>query len=118
MLFGVAFNAFGGWRSGLSAVTAGILVLIVGTLPFSLGALGGGDVKLLAACGCVFGLSELLPLVVYTAVIGGALALTFLLARRVTGRKEKLVLPYAVAIAGGIVWLTLADLAIPWLKII
>jgi len=117
-LFGVAYNVFGGWRFALSAVAAGVLVLIVGTLPFALGALGGGDVKLLAACACVFGLGELLPLVAYTALIGGAVALVFLLARRVTGRKETVRLPYAVAIAGGVLWLTLADTAIPQLKIV
>ncbi|MBV8283528.1 MAG: prepilin peptidase [Candidatus Eremiobacteraeota bacterium] len=117
-LFGVTFNVFGGWRPALSAVAAGILVLVVGTLPFSLGALGGGDVKLLAACGCVFGLSELLPLVVYTALIGGAVALVFLVLRRISGTKERVRLPYAIAIAGGVLWISLADTALPHLKIV
>jgi prepilin peptidase CpaA len=116
-LFGLAFNAFGGWRVALSAGAAGLLILIVGTLPFSLGVLGGGDVKLLAACACVFGLSQLLPLVVYTALIGGAVALCVMAYRRLARRFEPITVPYACAIAGGVAWLALSDTVFPFLKI-
>jgi prepilin peptidase CpaA len=116
-LFGLAFNAFGGWRLALSAGAAGLLVLIVGTLPFSLGALGGGDVKLLAACACVFGLTEILPLAIYTALIGGVVALCVMLYRRLARRSGKITLPYACAIAGGVAWLALSDTVFPFLKI-
>ena len=80
--------------------------------------LGGGDVKLIAACGCVFGLTELLPLVLYTAITGGAVALVFLLARRVGRLDLKVKIPYAVAITGGVAWLSLADTAFPHLRLV
>jgi prepilin peptidase CpaA len=115
-LYGLAFNAFGGWRPALSAGAAGLLVLIIGTLPFSLGALGGGDVKLLAACACVFGLTGILPLVIYTALTGGVVALV-VLCYRLVRRSERITVPYACAIAGGVAWLTLGATVFPWLKI-
>jgi prepilin peptidase CpaA len=138
-LFGLAFYAFAGWRVFLLALLAGILVLAIGTLPFGLGLIGGGDVKLLAACGCALGLSRVLPLVVYTAILGGVLALIAAIGagqlRRTFVRVGRLVapalslgsapetaaplrLPYAVAIAGGVSWLFLGETLLPALKIL
>jgi prepilin peptidase CpaA len=117
VLYGLALNAFGGWRLALSAGAAGLLVLIVGTLPFSLGALGGGDVKLLAACACVLGFTGILPLVFCTALIGGVVALCVLIYRRLARRSERVTVPYACAIAGGVAWLALGDTVLPVLKV-
>ena len=117
-VFGLAFNAFGGWRPALSAVVAGVLVLIVGTLPFSLKAIGGGDVKLLSACATVFGLVELLPLAIYTALVGGVLAVIMIALRRFARLDENVRVPYAVAIAGAVVWIALAQTLLPKLKLV
>jgi prepilin peptidase CpaA len=117
-LYGLTFNVFGGWRLALSAVVAGLLVLIVGTVPFSLGAIGGGDVKLLAACATVFGLTELLPLVIYTALIGGVIGLVGMVLRRLGKMTPETRLPYAVAIFGGVVWVALSETFLPRLKIV
>ena len=89
----------------------------MGTLPFSLGAIGGGDVKLLAACACVFGLSAIVPLVLYTAVIGGVVALLALAWRKSQPEPQRVVVPYAVAIAGAVLWLSLADTYFPKLRV-
>ena len=102
----------------LSAVVAGILVLIVGTLPFSLKAIGGGDIKLLSACACVFGLTELLPLAIYTALIGGVLAVIMLALRRFARLDQNVRVPYAVAIAGAVGWIALAQTLLPKLKLV
>jgi prepilin peptidase CpaA len=138
-VFGLALNAFGGWRDLGSAAAAGAIVLLVGTIPFGLGLIGGGDVKLLAACASVFGLSYVLAFLVYTALIGGVFALCFAAATGqfrsiLTGATRKVVpallpgtvaaapsrtrLPYAVAIAGGTIWLLLGDTLLPALKIL
>jgi prepilin peptidase CpaA len=138
-LFGLTLHAFGGWRDfGLSA-GVGIAVLLAGMIPFSLGLLGGGDVKLLAACACVLGLPYVLPLLVYTSLLGGVLALvvaTFTgelrtILTRVGGRiaptlvpgatatpPTRTRLPYAVAIAGGVTWILLGETLLPALKVI
>jgi prepilin peptidase CpaA len=137
--FGLAFNAFGGWRDLGSALVAGAILLVLGTIPFGLGLIGGGDVKLLAACACVFGLAYALPLVLYTALMGGVLAL---IVAAVTGQFRAVVsrvgsrvapslvpeggatapsqtrLPYAVAIAAGVICMLLGDTLFPALKII
>jgi prepilin peptidase CpaA len=93
-------------------------VLIVGTLPFSFKAIGGGDVKLLSACACVFGLTEVLPLAIYTALVGGVVAVIMLALRRLVRLDENVRVPYAVAIAGGVVWIALAETYVPKLKLL
>jgi prepilin peptidase CpaA len=102
----------------LSAVAAGLLVLVAGTLPFSMGMIGGGDVKLIAASGFVFGLVELLPMVIYTALLGGVVAIVILGLRRFAGLDPSVRVPYAVAIAGGVAWIGLAETVLPKLKLL
>jgi prepilin peptidase CpaA len=134
-VFGLAMGALGGWRGFASSLAAGLLLLVIGTLPFGLGLIGGGDIKLLAACGSVFGLSQVLPLVLYTALMGGVLALVVAAVtgelRAVLARvrhavapqlggpgplTKRLRLPYAVAIAAGVAWMLLGNTALPALR--
>jgi prepilin peptidase CpaA len=137
-VFGLAAGALGGWQALASSLAAGLLLLVLGTLPFGLGLIGGGDIKLLAACGSVFGLSQVLPLVAYTAIMGGVLALAVALAtgelRAVLARVRHAVaphlgsgpaplptrrrLPYAVAIAAGVAWMLLGNTALPALRLV
>jgi len=67
------------WYSHLGA--AGV-VLAVGIVPFALGRLGGGDVKLATAVSLWTGFEYLLEFVVYASLAGGILALVLVLARR------------------------------------
>lgn len=50
-------------------------------LPFALGGLGAGDVKLVAALGAWFGVSDAMWLALYTGVVGGVIALVVALLR-------------------------------------
>ncbi len=67
------------WRTGISdgllfsiaGFAAGFAVLLV---PFLLGGMGGGDVKLVAAAGSWIGTAAVLHLVLYGAVVGGLIA--------------------------------------------
>ncbi len=139
-IFAIAWAAFGGWQSLLSAVAAGAVVLLLGLIPFSLGLIGGGDVKLLAASAVLFGLPEVVRLVLFTALAGGVLALLFaLLAGETKGvfagvrrfarpwlnvgsdpqtPSSRLRLPYAIAISGGILLLLIGDRFVPALKVV
>src|SRR5215510_7126588 len=65
----------------LDGLAAAGLVLLVGLLPFVLGILGGGDVKLLAAVGAFMGTDRLFGALLVIAAVGGVLAL-FEAARR------------------------------------
>ena len=102
----------------LAAVGAGLLVgagaLVLGMGLFALGWVGGGDAKLMAACGVWLGLSAFGPFLAATAVAGGALALALLYLRklrdwtpaRAPAWLRRLLtpgesVPYGVAIAAG-----------------
>lgn len=79
--------AFLAWRFGagnLAAVGDGILGGIVCglflILPFILHSAGGGDVKMLFACGCALGLKAAPGVILFTSLAGLALMLAMLLA--------------------------------------
>ena len=83
-------------------------VLVIGTVLFSAGMMGGGDVKLFAAAGLWVDLQHSVMLVSTVLITGGILALFVLLPRlvlrrangdRASARKKEV--PYAVAIAIG-----------------
>lgn len=89
-------------------VAAGAIVFFIGALLFSRGWLGGGDVKLLAACALWAGFSGLPSLLIGTAFAGGVLALVAIIGRMLAtpsvtyrGLQRGGPLPYAVAILGG-----------------
>jgi prepilin peptidase CpaA len=93
-------------------IAAGAGVFFIGALLFSRGWLGGGDVKLLAACALWAGFSGLPWLLLGTAFAGGLLALIAVIGRMLAdpgvtypGLKRHGPLPYAVAILGGAILL-------------
>jgi len=104
------------WWTGLAA---GAAVLAVGAALFALRALGGGDVKLLAAAALWAGPAHLLELVLITALAGGVLTVPALLrnlsparlpeARTAAGQADTI--PYGVAIAVGGLWAVLQRFA-------
>jgi prepilin peptidase CpaA len=68
--------------SGVGAAAAGWFVgAAIFFVPFALGGMGGGDVKLLAALGAWVGPSDALWLGLYTGAAGGVLALAVSLGR-------------------------------------
>lgn len=58
------------------------IVLVVGFAFFAFGWIGGGDAKLAAATVLWVGLGQLLPYLIYAALLGGALTLALLAVRR------------------------------------
>lgn len=92
-LLGLAWQAaFGqlGW-----SILAACMVFIGAALIWRLGALGGGDVKMLAACALLPNASAVPLLIIVTALAGGFLAAAYLLAQRVApvGPSEARLLP-------------------------
>ena len=90
------------------ALFAGLLV--VGTFLFGAGLLGGGDVKLFAACALWFDLSGGWRMLVAAALAGGLLAIFLLsvrpvvpppISRRFIALRARGGIPYGVAIAAG-----------------
>jgi prepilin peptidase CpaA len=144
LTIGLAVSALGlhatqGWISFAVSLGALVAVMLIGFLAFSMGWLGGGDIKLAAAAAAAFGFPDAVPFLVYTAVGGGLLALCVAMA---TGRlrtviaslglllrpfafkgtvavapSNPIMLPYAVAIACGAVAVALSHTAAPFLRL-
>jgi prepilin peptidase CpaA len=95
-------------------LVGGVVGLVVGFTLFALGFVGGGDAKLFACTALWLGLSDLLAYALVASVLGGALTLFLVAARRVPlpkflARESWLVrlhdakagIPYGVALAAG-----------------
>jgi prepilin peptidase CpaA len=93
-----------GFEQGVSGVLWSLGGAVAGLLAFiifyALGGMGGGDIKLMAACGSVIGLRGMPVALVLAAIIGAVVAvvtLTFGWLRR----KRTETIPYAPAIVAG-----------------
>lgn len=97
------------WQNG--AVFLGILVL--GTLAFTAGWLGGGDVKLFAATALWLDLRSALWFGVFVLLAGGVVAIAYLLSRPLRRRHDGKIrgtrVPYGLAIAFGALAVILID---------
>ena len=105
----LALNWNGEWWQHILAFA---IALTFGVGLFSIGWLGGGDAKFVAATAFGFDLEGLMRFLLSTAIAGGVLAILFfgptLLLKRRGGRKNRN-LPYGIAIAAGAVltwWLS------------
>ena len=73
---GIAFHAIAPGGEGLGVALLGWAIgIAVFFVPFALGGLGGGDVKLLGALGAWFGPAGTVWLALYTGVAGGLMAI-------------------------------------------
>jgi len=107
----------GGWQGALTALGGTVAGFAVFLVFYLLGGMGGGDVKLMAGFGALLGAGRLLEAALWTAGVGGILAvgvIAWKALRRLlngkavdegTGEREASI-PYAPAIALG-VWLSL-----------
>jgi prepilin peptidase CpaA len=106
-----------GWQGALTALAGTATGFAVFLIFYLLGGMGGGDVKLMAGFGALLGTGRLLEAALWTAGIGGIMAVAVLgwkALRRspapatlsVEEREREASIPYAPAIALG-VWLSL-----------
>lgn len=105
----MAASGWHGLGTALLGAVAGFLVFLVFYL---LGGMGGGDVKLMAGFGALLGTGRLLQAALFTALVGGILAVIVLGVHTLRKRRKAekadsaISIPYAPAIATG-VWLAL-----------
>ncbi len=99
------------WASGMAlwpdvAIQLGIAALAFAFFAglFALRMMGGGDVKLLTALALWIEPSAFLQLLVIMALAGGALTIVMGVYHVMRRRKDKLQIPYGVAIAFGALW--------------
>ncbi len=135
----IGLSATHGLRAAAVSVTVMIVFLVLGMLAFAPGWIGGGDVKLAAAAAGALSYPDCVPFLLYTVLGGGALAIAFAIVR---GRlKETLTgvgmlaaplfgrgltsvtpprtssMPYALAIALGILLVLLSQTIAPFLRL-
>jgi prepilin peptidase CpaA len=100
------------WASGLSPwpdmaiqVALALAVLVVFNLMFSLGWMGGGDVKLLGALALWLPWGAMLYLLVIMSLAGGVLTIAMLIPHRISKSTGNPEVPYGIAIAFAGLWL-------------
>jgi len=100
------------WSIGLAlwpdvAIQLGVAALVFGlfAIAFAMGAMGGGDVKLVAAIALWLPALSVVALLFIMSVAGGALTLAMLIRHKLARKAGQLEIPYGVAIAFGGLWL-------------
>jgi prepilin peptidase CpaA len=100
------------WVSGLAVwpdvgIQLGVagLVFLLFAAAFAAGAMGGGDVKLVAAVALWLPWQAVVGMLVIMSLAGGALTIVLLIRRRLARREGPLEIPYGVAITFGGLWL-------------
>lgn len=87
------------------ALLGGIVGLALFIVPYAIGQMGAGDVKLLSMCGLYLGIMPVITAALYTMVAGGVLALFYLCRIRIGSvYSPKSTVPYAVAITAGVLF--------------
>lgn len=76
LVFHIITSGFNGLKLSLIGFLVGLTLLII---PYFLGGIGAGDVKLLALIGAIKGSSFVLNTALYMAVIGGIIALIIII---------------------------------------
>ena len=87
------------FQLGLALVTLSIFTAL-----FAFGAMGGGDVKLLASLALWFPPIPFINLLVIMSIIGGVLTLVMYIRHKLSNAPEKLEVPYGIAIAAACLW--------------
>jgi prepilin peptidase CpaA len=92
------------WQLGVAAATFAFLAVL-----FAIRAMGGGDVKLLTALALWIEPTWFVRLLIGMALIGGLLTLALGAWHVLRRRKDKLAIPYGVAISAAGIWVIAAQ---------
>ncbi len=96
LIFYTALNGMGGFLFSLLGMAAGLGIFF---LPFALGFMGAGDVKLMAVVGATLGARGVLNACIFTSLAGGILAIALL---ALHNRNLKFISSYADALNASI----------------
>ena len=132
----LAFAAFRGPLPFAEAFGAVVITLLIGSLLLSLGWLGGGDIKLLAAGAATIGFPSFVLVLGYIAIAGGLFAaitaardgrlrtvvthIVYSLAgkTKIVTDQHAARVPYALAICAGTCYYAASESIAPWLQFV
>lgn len=92
------------WPEVATQIGIAIATFAVLSVLFALRAMGGGDVKLLTALALWIAPEHFLKLLVMMALVGGVLTLVFGGYHIIKRQRDKIAIPYGVAIAAAGIW--------------
>lgn len=92
------------WPDVASQIGVALATFTLLSILFALKAMGGGDVKLLTALALWIAPAHFLKLVIMMALVGGVLTLFFGGWHVIKRQREKIAIPYGVAIAAAGLW--------------
>jgi prepilin peptidase CpaA len=98
-------TGLGLWPGVALQLALGVGVFALFAIAFRFGAMGGGDVKMLAAIALWLPLAEVVKLVAIMSIAGGVLTVAMVAAHRMAKAGDQLEIPYGIAIAFGGFWL-------------
>jgi len=93
------------WPDAAMQVGVAAAVFALFAAAFAMGAMGGGDVKMVAALALWLPAGAVLKLLVIMSIAGGALTVAMLIRQRMAKSPGALEIPYGIAIAFGGLWL-------------
>lgn len=97
--FLIAFSShllIGGWEALASSLIGFAIGLSLLLIPYLMGGMGAGDIKLLALIGALKGSVFVLNTAIYMALLGGIIALVILLSRKDVRERFKYALNYFI----------------------
>jgi len=97
-------NGWALWPDVALRIGIALIVFLLFAIAFAMGAMGGGDVKLIAALALWLPLAPLAQMLLIMALAGGALTLVMIARRRWLRAEGSSEVPYGVAIAAGGLW--------------
>jgi prepilin peptidase CpaA len=103
-------NGWSLWPDVALQIGIALVVFLIFAGLFALGAMGGGDVKLIAALALWLPLVPLARMLMAMALLGGALTLGMLIRHRWVRAEGRPEIPYGVAIAAASLWVFANDL--------
>lgn len=105
------------WAAGFQlwpevAIIVGVAIglSILFTIAFAIGAMGGGDVKMIGALSLWMTPLQLPVMLIVMAIGGGVLTLAMLIHHKMSENLGKPEIPYGIAIAGGGLWISLNEI--------
>lgn len=93
------------WPHMALHIATGLGIFILFALFFALGAMGGGDVKLISALALWFPLPAVIQLLLYTSIIGLIVTILFWIDHRRRQRSGRVRVPYGIAISLAALWI-------------